>query len=460
MDGLPRKNLGSRLDRLLGLPAVADPGRARIGRLVASVAGSGLLAVTLGSLLVVLTERDVDWATFLALGFMAALCLTTLLLVRRGSEMAAARLLFLTGALGSTALIFSGRSTGFSDIALMLYPVLVIMAALFFRRLEAWLYLGLILTLLGATLTASLLGTLSSSLTDSQALTHFGFAVVIVVMSGVASRLMAADIERSRMETRNNQVALAQTNRELQTQAAQREELITELEARNSELQRFTDTVSHDLKSPLVTIGAFVGCIEKDALSDDWEQLLRDLGWIKQAQETMSALLADLLELSRVGRMKNPSETVRLAEIVAEARARWEESAANRGMKLRIADGLPLVTGDRPRLIQMVQSLLENAVKFSGEAHSPVVEIGSRQLDGEIVLYVRDEGIGIEPVHHDKIFELFRQLQPETPGTGLGLALVRKIVEVHGGRVWVESAGDGRGSEFRFTLAYTQTDLG
>jgi signal transduction histidine kinase len=113
------------------------------------------------------------------------------------------------------------------------------------------------------------------------------------------------------------------------------------------------------------------------------------------------------------------------------------------------------VRGDRRRLVELVQNLLENAAKFMGERSEPAVWVGVRDAGaalGQVTLYVRDNGIGIDPSNQDRVFELFHRLDPRVEGTGLGLALARRIVETHGGRIWVESAGAGQGSTFCFSL--------
>jgi signal transduction histidine kinase len=442
----------TQLDRLLGLTGAEDPDQARIARLVAITAASGFLAALLGCAVVVF-EPNPDPPTNLALGSIATVCGGALWMARRRLQRAAGRLLFLAGAIGTTALLLTGHMVGFRDIAIMFLPVLVIASSLLLDRRDSAFGLGFILALLGAILAATLSGNIRSSVPTPEVIADFGFAVLIVAVSGVASRLMAAGVERSASERRVNRAALSRANEKLEEQAAQRETLIRELEARNTELQNFTYTVSHDLKSPLVTIAAFAGCLERSALAGDREQLLADLKWIKQAQERMAALLTDLLELSRVGRLAHPAEPVSFREIVEEARALTEGLLTSLNVQLAVSDRLPTVTGDRKRLVQVVQNLLENAAKFSRDSTSPVVEIGSRRLDGETVFYVRDDGIGVEPTDHKRIFGLFHKLHPETQGTGIGLALVQRIIEAHGGRVWVESEGNGTGAEFCFTLA-------
>ncbi|MFL7869703.1 MAG: ATP-binding protein [Anaerolineales bacterium] len=234
----------------------------------------------------------------------------------------------------------------------------------------------------------------------------------------------------------------------------QRETLIRELETKNDELERFTYTVSHDLKAPLITIRGFLGYLEEDTLKGNTEQMQADMTRIVEATDKMQILLSELLELSRIGRMMNPPEVVPFAEIVQEAISLARGSIETRGVRIDLASNLPAVTGDRPRLVGVVQNLVDNACKFMGDQPEPRIEIGQTKADedGHPVFYVRDNGIGIEPQYQERIFELFHKLDAHSPGTGIGLALVKRIVEVHGGRIWVESPGLGKGTSFYFTL--------
>jgi signal transduction histidine kinase len=227
-----------------------------------------------------------------------------------------------------------------------------------------------------------------------------------------------------------------------------------ELRQRNDELSRFTYTVSHDLKSPLVTVLTFLGYLEQNLAKGDQAAVVKDLGFIAGAAQRMGRLLDELLELSRIGRKVNPSVAVTLQEIVADARAMVAGRIAERGATIEVTEPETTLHGDRARLLELFQNLLDNALKFAGPA-PPRIEVGVERSE-EPVIFVRDHGVGIDPRHLPRLFGLFEKLDPESEGTGIGLAVARRIVEVHGGRIWAESAGAGQGACFRFTLAGTK----
>ena len=233
---------------------------------------------------------------------------------------------------------------------------------------------------------------------------------------------------------------------------AERESLIRTLEAKNAELERFTYTVSHDLRSPLVTIGAFISHVEEAAVRGDLVSLHADLERIRRASAKMDLLLKDLLELSRLGHVMSPPEAIPFETLAREAVARVQGRLLARDIEVDIQAGLPVVRGDRLRLLEVIQNLLDNAAKFMGDQERPRIEIGARSEGEDTVFFVRDNGAGIEAQHHQRIFGLFEKLDARAEGTGVGLALVKRIIELHGGRIWVESEGAMRGSAFYFTL--------
>lgn len=232
-----------------------------------------------------------------------------------------------------------------------------------------------------------------------------------------------------------------------------REELIGELERKNAELERFGYTVSHDLKAPLVTIKGYVGLIRQNLRRGDLGSLEADLARIDASAEKMRSLLRDLLELSRIGQVAPQPREVSFREVAQEVAASLTSGARSGPVTIDIPPDLPTVSSDPVRLREILENLLDNALKFMGDQPHPRVEVTARRVGGETVFCVRDNGSGIDPEFQEKIFGLFNRLEPEIEGTGIGLAIVRRIVEWHGGRIWVESAGRGKGSAFHFTLA-------
>ncbi len=238
------------------------------------------------------------------------------------------------------------------------------------------------------------------------------------------------------------------------TEALTRSEM--ELKERNEEMSRFTYTVSHDLKSPLVTIQTFLGYLEKDLSKKDTNAVARDLELIQSAGTKMGRLLEELLNLSRVGRKVNPPEHISLQTIVKDAMVMVAGRLTDRNASVFVTDTPVLLFCDKVRMIQVYQNLIDNSIKFMGNQIHPQVEIGVDQADTGPVLFVKDNGAGVDPRHISKMFGLFGKLDPATEGTGVGLALVQRIIEIHGGHIWAESGGLDTGTHIKFTLPNTK----
>lgn len=232
-----------------------------------------------------------------------------------------------------------------------------------------------------------------------------------------------------------------------------------ELEARNAELERFAYTVSHDLKSPLVTIRGFLGLMEQSAEDGNLDRMHEDAHQIREATDKMKVLLDELLELSRIGRLINPPEEIPLSDLAQEATDLLAGSISIQGVQVNIEPNMPIVHGDRLRLLEVFQNLIANAIKFMGSQTNPMVDIGGYLNESAVHCYVRDNGMGIEPAYLEKIFGLFERLDTNIDGTGIGLTLAKRIVEVHDGRIWVESDGKDKGATFYFTLPHNKAAL-
>ncbi len=243
---------------------------------------------------------------------------------------------------------------------------------------------------------------------------------------------------------------LADSVERLQQEIVERKRIASELEAKNAELERFAYTASHDLKTPLVTIKGFLGFLARDLDSDQRDRVAADINKINLAVDKMGQMLDDLLELSRIGLVVGQSLPCQPADLAREAVALNEARIRENNIEIRI-DDMPPVHGDPNRLLEVYQNLAENAIKFSAEQTRPAIEFGSRAQEDDIVYYVCDNGAGIPEEYHEKVFDLFERLEDEVDGTGVGLTLVRRIVEYHGGHTWIESPEHG-GCRVCFTL--------
>jgi len=233
---------------------------------------------------------------------------------------------------------------------------------------------------------------------------------------------------------------------------AERKAAEVALKQKNDELEQFVYIVSHDLKSPLITINTFLGMLQEDIAGNHTEEITEDIDFIKQATAKMEALLNALLRLSRIGRIDAVAQTQPVKRMVEDCLKVLGGTLQQHQVEVVVAEMTSQWHGDPTHFGQIWQNLIENAVKYMGDQPHPRIDIGAEERTDGQVFYVRDNGIGIVPEHHERVFNMFAQLDPNSEGTGLGLALVKKIVTTYQGRIWVESAGKGQGSCFCFTL--------
>jgi PAS domain S-box-containing protein len=225
-----------------------------------------------------------------------------------------------------------------------------------------------------------------------------------------------------------------------------------ELQKKNAEIEQFIYTVSHDLRSPLVTVKTFLGFLEGDMARSNQERVSQDLQFIHNAADKMKLLLDELLEMSRIDRVETPPVNVTFMEVVKESLDALAGVITERKVDIHLPATDLMLFGDRRRLCQIWQNLIENAIKYSHDDLIPRIELGVQQISEETIFFIKDNGIGVNPQYHSKIFGIFEKLDPKSPGAGMGLSMIKKIVEKGGGRVWVESEGIGKGSSFFFTL--------
>ncbi len=269
----------------------------------------------------------------------------------------------------------------------------------------------------------------------------------------LALRRLQKQIEAQNVQLQQEIAKSKSAEEALADRTGQLERINRELVALNAELDGFTNMASHDMQEPLRTLIAFSDLLRKDLGDSLSEQAAKDLTFITDAAKRMQALVQDLLALSRAGRAPKKREKVSLrecADLALEALAmRVKETGAQ-----IIYDKLPDVWGDSTLITQLYQNLIGNALKFIGD-QCPIIQLTFEEREGTQVFGVKDNGIGIEPNYTREVFKPFRRLHGRVKyeGSGVGLAICRRIVDRHGGKIWVESE-PGKGAHFRFTFPH------
>tara|TARA_R110002073_G_scaffold239285_1_gene400657 strand:- start:180185 stop:182422 length:2238 start_codon:yes stop_codon:yes gene_type:complete len=230
-----------------------------------------------------------------------------------------------------------------------------------------------------------------------------------------------------------------------------------ELSRSNTEMEEFTHTVSHDLKSPLVTIQGYAGFLKQDIANDRFDRVEQFANRIGSATQRMSDTISDLLELSRVGRGDQTSETINTRQVIAEVVSLLDSQIKDSNTNVNIQDSIPNIQADRVRTLQIFQNLITNAISYGQqEGRICEVHVGGTIQGNQVCLFVEDNGPGIEPEYHEKVFGLFQRMSSTKDGTGVGLAIVKRIASMSGGHAWVESAKN-EGSTFFVTMPIPQS---
>jgi len=253
----------------------------------------------------------------------------------------------------------------------------------------------------------------------------------------------------------------AVAERQLRDNQASLEAALEALKAKNDELADFTYMASHDLQEPLRKLMSFSDLLKEDIGGDINADAQEDLDYIVDAAERMKALVHSLLRLSRVGQAQLELAEVPVADAVREAAENLSARIEEAGAEVVVPDDLPTLTADRALLVQLFQNLIGNGIKFVAAGTAPRVDITAQAVDDGWLIGVRDNGIGIDPARAGQIFTPFRRLHTRTEyaGSGIGLAICKKIVERHGGALRVESA-PGDGAHFLFVLGAREPQSG
>jgi light-regulated signal transduction histidine kinase (bacteriophytochrome) len=294
---------------------------------------------------------------------------------------------------------------------------------------------------------------------DGQQLKDMHVAMLNILEDATADRLRAEAAVKASLNVLEDlsaaQAKIQVLNAELEARVEQR---TAELVVANKNLEAFTYSVAHDLRSPLRALSGFA-----EALTEDYGDRLDETGrWytdrIQAAANQMDALIDDLLVLAQVSRVEMSLGPVDLSAEVAAIASELQAGEPGRRVRFAIHEGI-WVKADRSLIRTVLQNLVENAWKFTAKRDGATIEFGATAAeDAGACCYVRDNGAGFDPAYAGKLFQPFQRLHgvTEFPGTGVGLASVRRIIERHGGRVWAEGAV-GRGATFYFTLDATET---
>jgi PAS domain S-box-containing protein len=229
--------------------------------------------------------------------------------------------------------------------------------------------------------------------------------------------------------------------------------LLDELSTKAEELENFSHTISHDLKTPLTAIGGFAEFLSKQLAQGNLEQAGFCADRIVENTRRMELRLEEILRLAKIGRIIEPSEEIDLKKIIEETLDMMSKRLEEAQISVHVDNIFPKVVGDSLRLREVIENLLENAIRYIGKPPNRI-SIGCRREGDDSIFYVKDNGIGIDPQHLESIFELFRRHVRTIDGEGVGLAITKRIIEAHGGRIWAESEGEGSGSCFCFTLGH------
>lgn len=239
---------------------------------------------------------------------------------------------------------------------------------------------------------------------------------------------------------------------ERQQAERERRELIARLSQSNAELEQFTTTISHDLKSPLVTITGFLTLLKQDIEQQRFDRVATELDRVIDVARSMERLITDLLKLARLDDYSVDRVRFSLKEVADEAVLMLQGPIDRTGATVRLDERLPQVNGIRTQFVQVFENLIANALKYAADGTTPTIDVSFETVCGEPVVRVADNGIGLKTDDQERIFEMFTQLNTRIEGTGTGLAIVKKVIESHGGRVWAQSDGPGQGSSFYFTI--------
>lgn len=277
--------------------------------------------------------------------------------------------------------------------------------------------------------------------------------VITAVYNAEGILIGFSKVTRDLTERKESERALREAHDRYRSLAGQLTLTNKELKAANEELEQFTSIVSHDLQEPIRTVKSFLQLIELKLNAGETENLLSYINKSINAANRMRELIQNLLNYSQLSKVETGQQSIEVAELFDQVTQNLKTAIDSAKAKLTLESDVEVIFADRVQMAQLLQNLLSNALKFTANTTPEVRVVCSRQPDGTVLFSVKDNGIGIARHDQEKIYEIFRRLSTskDYPGTGIGLAICKKIVDRHGGRIWTESE-PGAGTTFYFTL--------
>ena len=466
----------------LKIPTFSDEERNR----KANMLQFSSIILFLGSIAgLILIAASGDFYLILTFSFMLIGALTSIILLRFGHILLASWILLLC--LLTSLIFIMYLADGIHDMIILLFPISILIASMLLDRRVLIAYSLIVFLSINTYVLCELTGIISNRMSQFTSFLDLISVGIIMSISIALSYKMSDNITRSFLKSNQNNHSLAESNIKLQHEMNERNKIDTELKikvidlelseraslnimedlnetvdtlrymekklaSKNKELEDYTYTVSHDLKAPLVTIQGF-----SDLLAANYNDKLDDKGRhyinrINQGSERLNRLISDLLELSRAGRKLKPFQWHDFNEIVQNSLDSLEGKITAGKLKVSHPGDFPKIYGDDMRLSQVLNNLMGNAVNYMGDQKLPEISIGWGESGNYFQFWVQDNGIGIKPEDQGRIFNIFERASEQgAEGSGIGLSIVKKIVETHGGEIRVESEF-GNGSKFTFTI--------
>jgi signal transduction histidine kinase len=442
----------TRVKKLLAAPIFEDEDKTRAASLLNTIL---LSVLTTTSLLVpalaIATSARAMVVSDLILGALSfAIFLGLLLLLHRGHVRVAGALLsaLLLMLITAAACTFKGLRNPLATA----YLVVVAIAALFLGKRAAIIF-GLlsILATLGV-YCAEVGGAIVFPMPVSIEVTDWVLSCTVLIVGTLLLRFAVGSIAQGFEQAHRNAQALTESNYALQAARDKLARQAQELTRSNVELEQFAYVASHDLQEPLRMVRSYLQLLErryKGRLDENADEFIH---FAVDGATRMQGLINDLLEYSRVGTHGKPFESTDCNVVLEKALMNLQIAIEEADAEIT-HDDLPTVMGDQVQLAQLLQNLIGNSIKFRQEHTQSQIHVGIGRRDGEWLFSVEDNGIGIDSQYFERVFQIFQRLHSseEYEGTGIGLAVCKKIVERHGGRIWVESE-PGQGSTFYFTV--------